>query len=65
MSLACHSVSLACPCHVLPQFDGAEGRWFQKLSARFCSRQSFALEQLKAKQRRDARFSHFVAVRPH
>lgn len=46
---------------LLARFDGAEGRWFQKLSARFCSRQSFALEQLKAKQRRDARFSHFVA----
>ncbi|XP_021239369.1 rho guanine nucleotide exchange factor 1 [Numida meleagris] len=46
---------------LLARFDGAEGRWFQKISARFCSRQSLALEQLKAKQRRDARFCHFVA----
>lgn len=46
---------------LLQRFDGAEGRWFQKLSARFCSRQSFALEQLKAKQRKDPRFCHFVA----
>ncbi|XP_068524605.1 rho guanine nucleotide exchange factor 1-like, partial [Anas acuta] len=42
------------------QFAGAEGRWFRKISARFCSRQPFALEQLKAKQRKDARFAQFV-----
>ncbi|NXO06725.1 ARHG1 factor, partial [Oriolus oriolus] len=41
-------------------FEGTEGSWFQKISARFCSRQSFALEQLKAKQRKDTRFNQFI-----
>ncbi|XP_059237648.1 rho guanine nucleotide exchange factor 1 isoform X3 [Mustela nigripes] len=45
---------------LLARFDGAEGRWFQKISSRFCSRQSFALEQLKAKQRKEPRFCAFV-----
>lgn len=45
-----------------PQFEGTEGSWFQKISARFCSRQSFALEQLKAKQRKDTRFNQFIQV---
>ncbi|KAM9114728.1 rho guanine nucleotide exchange factor 1 [Pangshura tecta] len=45
---------------LLARFDGTEGSWFQKLSARFCSRQSFALEQLKAKQRKEPRFSQFI-----
>ncbi|KAM8982761.1 uncharacterized protein PRD47_001093, partial [Ara ararauna] len=45
---------------LLARFEGAEGRWFQKISARFCSRQPFALEQLKAKQRKDARFNHLI-----
>nr|XP_048684049.1 rho guanine nucleotide exchange factor 1 isoform X2 [Caretta caretta] len=45
---------------LLARFDGTEGGWFQKLSARFCSRQSFALEQLKAKQRKETRFSQFI-----
>uniref|UniRef100_G3T3K3 Rho guanine nucleotide exchange factor 1 n=1 Tax=Loxodonta africana TaxID=9785 RepID=G3T3K3_LOXAF len=45
---------------LLARFDGAEGTWFQKISSRFCSRQSFALEQLKAKQRKDPRFCAFV-----
>ncbi|XP_012888118.1 PREDICTED: rho guanine nucleotide exchange factor 1 isoform X2 [Dipodomys ordii] len=45
---------------LLARFDGAEGSWFQKISSRFCSRQSFALEQLKAKQRKEPRFSAFV-----
>ncbi|XP_059006582.1 rho guanine nucleotide exchange factor 1 isoform X4 [Mustela lutreola] len=45
---------------LLARFDGAEGRWFQKISSRFCSRQSFALEQLKAKQRKEPRFCTFV-----
>ncbi|XP_057568720.1 rho guanine nucleotide exchange factor 1 [Hippopotamus amphibius kiboko] len=45
---------------LLAQFDGAEGSWFQKISSRFCSRQSFALEQLKAKQRKEPRFCAFV-----
>uniref|UniRef100_A0A8C2SGV3 DH domain-containing protein n=1 Tax=Capra hircus TaxID=9925 RepID=A0A8C2SGV3_CAPHI len=41
-------------------FDGPEGSWFQKISSRFCSHQSFALEQLKAKQRKEPRFCTFV-----
>ncbi|XP_075345494.1 rho guanine nucleotide exchange factor 1 isoform X5 [Mycteria americana] len=45
---------------LLARFEGTEGSWFQKISARFCSRQSFALEQLKAKQRKDTRFSQFI-----
>ncbi|XP_053866535.1 rho guanine nucleotide exchange factor 1 isoform X1 [Malaclemys terrapin pileata] len=45
---------------LLARFDGTEGGWFQKISARFCSRQSFALEQLKAKQRKETRFSQFI-----
>lgn len=45
---------------LLARFDGTEGGWFQKLSARFCSRQSFALEQLKSKQRKEPRFSQFI-----
>ncbi|XP_008844668.1 rho guanine nucleotide exchange factor 1 [Nannospalax galili] len=45
---------------LLARFDGAEGSWFQKISSRFCSRQSFALEQLKAKQRKEPRFCAFV-----
>uniref|UniRef100_A0A674HJZ2 DH domain-containing protein n=1 Tax=Taeniopygia guttata TaxID=59729 RepID=A0A674HJZ2_TAEGU len=47
---------------LLARFEGTEGSWFQKISARFCSRQSFALEQLKAKQRKDTRFSQFIQV---
>uniref|UniRef100_A0A673UN99 Rho guanine nucleotide exchange factor 1 n=1 Tax=Suricata suricatta TaxID=37032 RepID=A0A673UN99_SURSU len=45
---------------LLARFDGAEGSWFQKISSRFCSHQSYALEQLKAKQRKDPRFCTFV-----
>ncbi|XP_051063686.1 rho guanine nucleotide exchange factor 1 isoform X5 [Phodopus roborovskii] len=45
---------------LLARFDGAEGSWFQKISSRFCSRQSFALEQLKVKQRKEPRFCAFV-----
>ncbi|XP_004408223.1 PREDICTED: rho guanine nucleotide exchange factor 1 [Odobenus rosmarus divergens] len=45
---------------LLARFDGTEGGWFQKISSRFCSRQSFALEQLKAKQRKEPRFCAFV-----
>uniref|UniRef100_A0A8C0W9Y4 Rho guanine nucleotide exchange factor 1 n=1 Tax=Castor canadensis TaxID=51338 RepID=A0A8C0W9Y4_CASCN len=45
---------------LLARFDGTEGSWFQKISSRFCSRQSFALEQLKAKQRKEPRFCAFV-----
>ncbi|KAE8593554.1 hypothetical protein XENTR_v10019193 [Xenopus tropicalis] len=45
---------------LLNRFDGTEGNWFQKISSRFCSRQPFALEQLKAKQKRDPRFTQFI-----
>nr|XP_028598108.1 rho guanine nucleotide exchange factor 1 isoform X6 [Podarcis muralis] len=45
---------------LLARFDGPEGAWFQKISARFCSRQSFALEQLKAKQKKEPRFNQFI-----
>ncbi|XP_025023841.1 rho guanine nucleotide exchange factor 1 isoform X1 [Python bivittatus] len=45
---------------LLARFDGPEGNWFQKISSRFCSRQSFALEQLKAKQKKEARFNQFI-----
>ncbi|XP_062996643.1 rho guanine nucleotide exchange factor 1 isoform X2 [Elgaria multicarinata webbii] len=45
---------------LLARFDGTEGNWFQKISARFCSRQSFALEQLKAKQKKEPRFNQFI-----
>ncbi|XP_029433342.1 rho guanine nucleotide exchange factor 1 isoform X2 [Rhinatrema bivittatum] len=45
---------------LLARFDGPEGGWFQKISSRFCSRQSFALEQLKGKQKKDPRFNQFI-----
>ncbi|XP_041425463.1 rho guanine nucleotide exchange factor 1 isoform X1 [Xenopus laevis] len=45
---------------LLNRFDGTEGNWFQKISSRFCSRQPFALEQLKVKQKRDPRFTQFI-----
>uniref|UniRef100_A0A3B4WB70 DH domain-containing protein n=1 Tax=Seriola lalandi dorsalis TaxID=1841481 RepID=A0A3B4WB70_SERLL len=32
---------------VLNRFGGTEGEWFQKLTARFCSHQSWALDQIK------------------
>uniref|UniRef100_A0A8C5RMI4 Rho guanine nucleotide exchange factor 1 n=1 Tax=Laticauda laticaudata TaxID=8630 RepID=A0A8C5RMI4_LATLA len=45
---------------LLARFNGSEGNWFQKISSRFCSRQSFALEQLKAKQKKETRFNQFI-----
>ncbi|XP_044130832.1 rho guanine nucleotide exchange factor 1 isoform X5 [Bufo gargarizans] len=45
---------------LLHRFDGTEGLWFQKISSRFCSRQPFALEQLKQKQKKDPRFTQFI-----
>ncbi|XP_077312788.1 rho guanine nucleotide exchange factor 1 isoform X5 [Lithobates pipiens] len=45
---------------LLQRFDGTEGQWFQKISSRFCSRQPFALEQLKQKQKKDPRFTQFI-----
>ncbi|XP_075047233.1 rho guanine nucleotide exchange factor 1 isoform X2 [Mixophyes fleayi] len=45
---------------LLQRFDGTEGLWFQKISSRYCSRQPFALEQLKQKQKKDPRFTQFI-----
>ncbi|XP_028282151.1 rho guanine nucleotide exchange factor 1 isoform X3 [Parambassis ranga] len=45
---------------VLNRFGGTEGEWFQKLTARFCSHQSWALEQIKLRQRREPRFNSFI-----
>lgn len=44
------------------QFGGTEGEWFQKLTARFCSHQSWALDQIKTKQKKDPRFNSFIQV---
>ncbi|XP_054869613.1 rho guanine nucleotide exchange factor 1b isoform X3 [Amphiprion ocellaris] len=45
---------------VLNRFGGTEGEWFQKLTARFCSHQSWALDQIKGRQRKDPRFNSFI-----
>ncbi|XP_051576689.1 rho guanine nucleotide exchange factor 1-like isoform X5 [Myxocyprinus asiaticus] len=45
---------------LLNRFSGSEGEWFQKLTARFCSHQSWALEQIKSKQKKDPRFNAFI-----
>ncbi|XP_078392247.1 rho guanine nucleotide exchange factor 1, partial [Cetorhinus maximus] len=45
---------------LLARFHGTEGDWFKKLASRFCSRQSYALEQIKSKHRKDPRFSQFI-----
>ncbi|XP_030605191.1 rho guanine nucleotide exchange factor 1 [Archocentrus centrarchus] len=45
---------------VLNRFGGTEGEWFQKLTARFCSRQSYALDQIKTKQKKEPRFNAFI-----
>ncbi|XP_048357660.1 rho guanine nucleotide exchange factor 1 [Sphaerodactylus townsendi] len=45
---------------LLARFHLPDGSWFQKISARFCSRQSLALEQLKAKQKKEPRFNQFI-----
>ncbi|XP_026225890.1 rho guanine nucleotide exchange factor 1b isoform X2 [Anabas testudineus] len=45
---------------VLNRFGGTEGDWFQKLTARFCSHQSWALDQIKTKQKKDTRFNAFI-----
>lgn len=44
------------------QFEGPEGEWFQKLTARFCSHQSWALEQIKSRQKKEPRFNSFILV---
>ncbi|KAM8868892.1 rho guanine nucleotide exchange factor 1 [Spinachia spinachia] len=45
---------------VLSRFGGTEGDWFQKLTARFCSHQSWALDQIKSRQKKDPRFNSFI-----
>ncbi|XP_051999465.1 rho guanine nucleotide exchange factor 1-like isoform X2 [Xyrauchen texanus] len=45
---------------LLNRFSGSEGEWFQKLTARFCSHQSWALELIKSKQKKDPRFNAFI-----
>lgn len=51
--------------HTLSQFNGSEGEWFQKLTARFCSRQSWTLVQIKSRQKKDSRFNTFIQVYTH
>ncbi|XP_048116215.1 rho guanine nucleotide exchange factor 1b isoform X3 [Alosa alosa] len=45
---------------LLNRFSGAEGEWFQKLTSRFCSHQTWALEQIKTRQKKDIRFNTFI-----
>uniref|UniRef100_UPI0037E72E88 rho guanine nucleotide exchange factor 1 isoform X2 n=1 Tax=Semicossyphus pulcher TaxID=241346 RepID=UPI0037E72E88 len=45
---------------MLNRFGGPEGEWFQKLTARFCSHQSWALDQIKSKQKKEPRFNSFI-----
>ncbi|XP_059833534.1 rho guanine nucleotide exchange factor 1-like [Hypanus sabinus] len=45
---------------LLAMFHGTEGFWFKKLASRFCSVQSYALELIKGKNRKDLRFSQFI-----
>ncbi|XP_045074138.1 rho guanine nucleotide exchange factor 1, partial [Coregonus clupeaformis] len=45
---------------LLNRFGGTEGEWFQKLTSRFCSHQTWALEQLKIRQKKDPRFNAFI-----
>ncbi|XP_065813665.1 rho guanine nucleotide exchange factor 1 isoform X5 [Labrus bergylta] len=45
---------------MLNRFGGPEGEWFQKLTARFCSHQSWALDQIKSRRKRDPRFNSFI-----
>uniref|UniRef100_A0A8D3CUV6 Rho guanine nucleotide exchange factor (GEF) 1 n=1 Tax=Scophthalmus maximus TaxID=52904 RepID=A0A8D3CUV6_SCOMX len=45
---------------VLNRFGGTEGDWFQKLTARFCSHQSWALVQIKSRQKKEPRFNSFI-----
>lgn len=55
-------LSLTCAHVCFLQFEGAEGEWFQKLTARFCSHQSWALDQIKSRQKKDPRFNSFILV---
>uniref|UniRef100_H2ZZK4 Rho guanine nucleotide exchange factor 11 n=1 Tax=Latimeria chalumnae TaxID=7897 RepID=H2ZZK4_LATCH len=45
---------------MLSRFDGKSGEEFQAVVAEFCSNQSFALELIKVKQKKDQRFHFFM-----
>uniref|UniRef100_A0A146UXU1 Rho guanine nucleotide exchange factor (GEF) 1 n=1 Tax=Fundulus heteroclitus TaxID=8078 RepID=A0A146UXU1_FUNHE len=45
---------------LLNRFDGTEGEWFQKLTSRFCSHQTWALDQIKQRQKKEPRFNSFI-----
>ncbi|XP_048880210.1 rho guanine nucleotide exchange factor 1b isoform X6 [Brienomyrus brachyistius] len=45
---------------LLNRFHGSEGEWFQKLTARFCSHQSYALDVIKSRQKKDPSFGSFI-----
>ncbi|CAL8289895.1 unnamed protein product [Merluccius merluccius] len=45
---------------LLNRFGGTEGEWFKKLTARFCSHQTWALEQIKSRQKKEPRFNAFI-----
>lgn len=49
-------------CFFCLQFDGEAGSEFREGCAIFCRNQSYALEQLRIKQRRDEKFSRLLAV---
>ncbi|KAK0150820.1 Rho guanine nucleotide exchange factor 1 [Merluccius polli] len=45
---------------LLNRFGGTEGEWFKKLTARFCSHQTWALDQIKSRQKKEPRFNAFI-----
>nr|XP_033779496.1 rho guanine nucleotide exchange factor 11 isoform X3 [Geotrypetes seraphini] len=45
---------------ILSRFDGSAGEEIQQEAAKFCSHQSFALELIKTKQRKETRFNLFI-----
>ncbi|XP_047216469.1 rho guanine nucleotide exchange factor 1b isoform X2 [Girardinichthys multiradiatus] len=45
---------------LLNRFSGPEGEWFQKLTSRFCSHQTWALDQIKQRQKKDPSFNSFI-----
>ncbi|XP_030043174.1 rho guanine nucleotide exchange factor 11 isoform X3 [Microcaecilia unicolor] len=45
---------------MLSRFDGSAGEEIQQEAAKFCSYQSFALELIKTKQRKETRFNLFM-----
>ncbi|MEQ2282715.1 hypothetical protein AMECASPLE_003596, partial [Ameca splendens] len=45
---------------LLNRFGGPEGEWFQRLTSRFCSHQTWALDQIKQRQKKDPSFNSFI-----